>query len=114
MILINNSHMMLTRQFRVPAGRFCDECPAGMMDENGNFVGVAAKELKEETGIQITEKELIPLGSFLPSPGGSDEEIILFAIEKSIDNDNLNKMLAKVYGEGEHEQIFLKLIEFTK
>jgi 8-oxo-dGTP pyrophosphatase MutT (NUDIX family) len=27
------------------------EAPAGMIDESGNFVGVAAKEMEEETGL---------------------------------------------------------------
>jgi hypothetical protein len=35
-----------------------------MLDESGNFVGVAAKEMEEETGIKIEEKELIALGIF--------------------------------------------------
>ena len=35
------------------------EIPAGMLDGESNFVGVAAKELKEETGIEITAEKLI-------------------------------------------------------
>ena len=35
--------MLLTRQFRVPIGDFLLETPAGMMDEDGNFLGIAAK-----------------------------------------------------------------------
>lgn len=31
------------------------------MLDNGNFTGVAAKELKEETGIEIKEKDLVDL-----------------------------------------------------
>lgn len=65
----------------MPAGQYTLECPAGMLDEDGNFIGVAAKELKEETGLEIEEKKLIPLGSIYPSPGGCDEEVILFALD---------------------------------
>lgn len=43
--------------------------PAGMIDESGDFVGVAAKEIEEETGIKIKGEDLKPLGSFYPSPG---------------------------------------------
>jgi 8-oxo-dGTP pyrophosphatase MutT (NUDIX family) len=33
-----------------------------MMDESDNFVGVAAKELEEETGIKILKSDLKRLG----------------------------------------------------
>ena len=29
--------MLLVKQFRVPAGKYTLEFPAGMMDESGNF-----------------------------------------------------------------------------
>ena len=65
----------------MPAGKYLLECPAGMMDEEGNFLGVAAKELKEETGIVIKSSDLISLGSIEPLPCVSDEEIMMYAIE---------------------------------
>ena len=41
-------------QPRVPTGRYSFvELPAGMLDQSGDFAGVAAKELKEETGIEV-------------------------------------------------------------
>lgn len=57
------------------------EVPAGMIDENGNFIGVAAKELQEETGIIVKEENLNFLGSFYSSPGGSDEEVLMYFVE---------------------------------
>lgn len=81
--------MILTKQYRVPVGQYMLECPAGMLDEEGSFVGVAAKELNEETGITIEEKDLIPLGSIYPSPGGCDEEVVLFALELQLDKQKL-------------------------
>lgn len=68
------------RQPRLPVGRAAFlELPAGMLDDSGSFVGVAAKELKEETGITISEDELTDLTALaygLPhmapgSPSGS-------------------------------------------
>jgi len=73
--------MVLTKQFRVPIGQYLIEAPAGMIDEEGNFVGVAAKELKEETDIEVSEKNLKFLGSYYSSPGGSDEEVLLYFVE---------------------------------
>ena len=54
--------VVCTRQPRVPVG--CAallELPAGMLDDSGAFAGVAAKELKEETGICLREEDLVDL-----------------------------------------------------
>lgn len=56
MVVINKTLLALTYQFRVPVGKYLTESVAGMVDEEGNFVGVAAKELEEEMGIHINEK----------------------------------------------------------
>jgi ADP-sugar diphosphatase len=53
-----------------------------MVDEDKNFLGVVAKELEEECGIKILGKELTELGEMLVSPGGSDEIIHLYFVEK--------------------------------
>lgn len=47
----NKRYSLLTRQARFPIGfdNF-PEIPAGMLDGNGDFKGVAAKEMEEETG----------------------------------------------------------------
>lgn len=82
MVIVNDKYLLLTKQFRVPVGKWLEETPAGMIDEEGHFVGVAAKELKEETGLLIEEKDLLKLGSFYPSPGGSDEEILTFVTKQ--------------------------------
>jgi len=50
----------------MPLGKFLIEAPAGMIDEEKNFAGVqnllnfqvAAKELKEECGLEITTEEM--------------------------------------------------------
>lgn len=50
------------RQPRVPVGQASLlELPAGMLDDSGSFVGVAAKELEEETGIKIGVADLVDL-----------------------------------------------------
>ena len=66
------------RQPRLPVGRHFLEIPAGMMDGKGSFVGVAAKEMAEETGIEIREGDLLDLtqlayGQGEPcGPGGAE------------------------------------------
>ncbi len=47
-------YTILTVQARFPTGKYhFADIPAGMMDGNGDFTGVAAKEMKEETGIEV-------------------------------------------------------------
>lgn len=82
LVIVNTNYMLLTRQYRVPVGKWLLEAPAGMIDESGHFSGVAAKELKEETGIDIDISELKEIGSMYPSPGGSDEELIMYVVNK--------------------------------
>ncbi len=52
-------YVVLCRQPRVPVGNTAfPEIPAGMLDGSGKFAGVAAKELQEETGIEIGESQV--------------------------------------------------------
>ena len=65
-VLVNQEdgteHALLTRQARVPIGwESFPEIPAGMLDGSGNFAGVAAKEMQEETGIVMEPRELIDM-----------------------------------------------------
>jgi len=105
-------HTLLVVQPRIAIG--CSsyiEAVAGMMDENGNFVGVAAKEIKEETGLDIVERDLIPLGGIYPSPGGCDEYIKLYAYECNISEEEFAELQGKATGcIEEGEQIILKTI----
>ena len=92
-----------TKQPRFAVGsRYCVELPAGMLDENGNFAGVAAKELSEETGIKITTSMLDYLGNIYPSPGGCDEMIGLFCYTQEVSPKELADFQGKCTGvEGE-------------
>lgn len=55
----NREYVVLVKQHSIPtAQKLFPALPAGMLDGNGNFTGIAAKELEEETGIKITEDKL--------------------------------------------------------
>jgi len=100
-----------TKQPRFAIGSSCCvEIPAGMMDDENNFVGVAAKELYEETGIKITGDKLIHLGKMYPSPGGCDERIFLFYYEKDVSPVELASFQGKCTGNiKEGEVIILEI-----
>jgi ADP-sugar diphosphatase len=91
--------VVMTQQPRVPAGSLSFfEIPAGMLDGSNNLQLSAAKEIKEETGLTMQGAELINLtelalrnsnieepnlkSAMYPSPGGSDEFIVIFLWEK--------------------------------
>lgn len=124
-----DKHVILAVQPRVPAGSLSlAELPAGMIDDSGEFSGAAAKEIKEETGLDIPKDELIDLTKLAlpdmqdsmgeklqkavyPSPGGSDEFIPIFLHRKRVKRDELKGWQGKLTGlRDEGEKITLKLV----
>lgn len=103
-----------TKQPRFAVGSsYFVEIPAGMMDEEGSFIGVAAKELAEETGIKITSDKLISLGDMHPSPGGCDEKIRLFFYEQEVSPAELATFQGKCTGNFEEgEMITLEIMPY--
>jgi len=69
-LAVDDGHVLLVEQFRVPLGVSCLELPAGLIgDETDNEVmeEAAARELEEETGYRPGRIELV--GEFYSSPG---------------------------------------------
>jgi 8-oxo-dGTP pyrophosphatase MutT (NUDIX family) len=105
--------VVLTRQLRAPVGDLFEEIPAGMMDDQNCFAGVAMKEIYEETGLIAPNiHALIPLGEpIVPSAGGCDERIQLFFWEMKITSELADKMKVKIYGaKDENESIKLVFV----
>ncbi|KAJ5054482.1 uncharacterized protein L3040_000756 [Drepanopeziza brunnea f. sp. 'multigermtubi'] len=121
-------HVILTVQSRIATGglQFV-ELPAGMVD-NGTFTGAAAKEIKEEIGLEIPEGELINMSELtitedkhgeescpravFPSAGGCDEYIPIFLHEKRVPRGQLKEWSGKLTGlRSEGEKITLKLVK---
>ncbi len=121
----NVDYTILTIQPRVPIGEFeCAELPAGMIDNDHNFIGVAAKELKEETGIEIRQEQLVDLGQLawgdnfqglLPSAGGCDETIKMFLYRTNITREQLDNIEGRATGVLEEgETIKLKVVRLDE
>ena len=69
-VAIDDSHVLLVEQYRVPLGRRCLELPAGLIgdDHDGDTaLDAARRELEEETGYRAAHVE--DLGYFHSSPG---------------------------------------------
>ncbi|KAL4943394.1 hypothetical protein BDV06DRAFT_221233 [Aspergillus oleicola] len=119
---------VLTVQPRIPAGSLAfSEIPAGMLDDSGAFAGKAAEEIKEETGLEISQSELLDMTSLAlgdqadgetlqqavyPSPGGSDEFIPLFLCDKRMPRKDIEALQGKLTGLRQHgEKITLKTVQ---
>ena len=121
-------YIILTRQPRVPVGESgLLELPAGMLDGSGAFAGVAAKELKEETGLELPAADLVdltaavnrlsglkPVKGMLPSPGGCDEFLRLMLHKRPVTRAQLDAMRGKATGVLEEgEVIKLEIVEYA-
>lgn len=122
----DEKHVLLTVQPRIAAGSLqMVELPAGMVD-GSTFVGAAAKEIKEELGLEIPQDDLINLTelaipdaegedmpkAMFPSSGGCDESIPLFLHEKRVPRSTLKEWTGRLTGlRDEGEKITLKLVK---
>ena len=113
----DKEYVLLCEQHRIPIGKKTKEIVAGMMDSDGNIISVALKEVREETGFDISyADELQSLGYYYASPGGSDEEIYLFVWTIAISARDFEEKQKKMYGLAEENEeiklLFVELEEF--
>ena len=79
-LAVEDGHVLLVEQFRVPLNRICIELPAGLIgDDDGGAdespETAAGRELEEETGYRAAKIETI--GEFWSSPGMVTESFTL-------------------------------------
>ncbi len=77
-LAIEDGHVLLVEQFRVPLQARCLELPAGLVGdetEGEDVATSAARELEEETGYRANRIEII--GTFASSPGMVSETFTL-------------------------------------
>ena len=130
----DEKHVILTLQPRIPAGSLSfAELPAGMLDDAGTFAGGAAKEIEEETGLEVTVDELIDMTELAlfsaisddndehlqqgvyPSPGGCDEFVPIFLWQKRVPREQLKQWQGKLTGlRDQGEKIKLMLCPLEK
>ena len=78
-IAVDDGHVLLVEQYRVPLGRSCIELPAGLVGDEtaGEDPSIAAiRELEEETGYHA--KTMEDYGEYYSSPGMVSESFSLF------------------------------------
>jgi ADP-ribose pyrophosphatase len=77
-LAVEDGHVLLVEQYRVPLGARCIELPAGLIgdhDEGEDTLTSAGRELEEETGYRADCLEII--GEFFSSPGMVSESFTL-------------------------------------
>jgi ADP-sugar diphosphatase len=119
---LDERYVVMTEQPRPAAGslRFM-EIPAGMLDDEDNFAGAAAKEIREEVGLQLNKYDLIDMtalalkghrveenlsDAMYPSPGACDEFISIFLWEQEKERMEIEDLRDRLTGErAEQENI---------
>lgn len=77
-LAVENDHVLLVEQYRVPLGANCLELPAGLIgdhDAGEDALTSAGRELEEETGYRAGHLEVV--GEFYSSPGLVSESFTL-------------------------------------
>lgn len=89
----DEAKLLLTEEYRYPAGQFLLSPPAGLLDiedesAENPILAAAARELKEETGIELTEKDTLSVINPLlfSSPGMTDESNALVCALVNLDD----------------------------
>ncbi len=113
-VLINQrtgeKNLLLVKQRRVANGDNFWEHPAGMCDSETDPIKVCIKEIKEETGIEVSENQIFPLSSqkmYFSSPGLIDEGAYYFYTELEMDPNEIEELKTRIAG-SEDESEFIQ------
>ncbi len=80
----NDGNLLLVRQYRHAAKQDLLELPAGTRDEDEPFEECAAREIREETGMEASKLQKV--GEFYLAPGYSTEFMAVFLATGLSDN----------------------------
>jgi ADP-sugar diphosphatase len=103
---------VMVRQRRIGNGHDSLEFPAGMLDYSDDPLLIAIKELQEETGLEVSQEQLISLNEepLYTTPGLCDEGIYYFACQLDLSGEEYTKLNGAYRGnpeEGEYVHVEL-------
>jgi len=102
--------VVLVEQLRVPAGQKLLEIPAGGIEGNEDPLETTVREIQEEVGLHIEQKDLRFMGRYFLSPGACNEKIFLYSCEIEMIEQEIKCFegrLAGLHEEGEHIKVRL-------
>ena len=116
--LSGEKYLLMVKQRRIAEGGFTWEHPAGMVDGSQTPAQIAVQEVREETGISITEEDLINLSGekrLFPSTGTSDECMYFYACELEMGREEIMAFENKEMGtDYEFERITTHVYPFAE
>ena len=80
----DDGNLLFVRQYRHAAGEDLLELPAGTRDDDESFEECAAREIREETGMEAGKLQKV--GEFYLAPGYSSEFMVVFLATGLKDN----------------------------
>ena len=92
--------IVITREYRIPLGDYEYGFPAGLVDEGESIEAAARRELKEETGLDVTH--FIKISQPVYSSAGMTDESVAMAyvecagrlsVEQNTDSEEIEVML---------------------
>jgi len=111
-------YLLLVKQRRIAEGGYTYEHPAGMVDGTKTPLEIAVMEVREETGIIVTENDLIDLSPnkrLFPSTGTSDEAMYFYFCEIELDKKEIESFENKEMGTAyEFERITTHVYPFVE
>jgi len=110
-------YLLLVQQRRICDGSLTFEHPAGMLDSESDAAEVAAREVWEETGIEVKKDQLVKLNAdpFYPSTGTSDEAMYLFYCELELSTEKIKSYHNQSMGLlSDHEYINTYVVPFEE
>ncbi len=109
----DDRYVLLIRQRRICDGSYTYEHPAGMIDQDDpSPIDVAAREIKEETKLDVDLAELKPLFTkpLYSATSTSDEALHFFYLERRMPLEAINELHGRSTGaedENEHTQLHI-------
>lgn len=79
--ITKNREVVLVRQYKHGVGEVCLEFPAGRIEAGHTPQQTAVRELKEETGIEVSESDLIGLIELWTEPSKSTVRVFGFLVK---------------------------------
>lgn len=87
----DHSHMLVAKEFRLGVNRFIYNNVAGLIEEGESYIDAATRELKEETGLDLTKVIDVLLPSYTSAPITDDSSIVIICEASGIiDSHNSN------------------------